>query len=138
MGELHPLVREAFDLPQQPVLVADLALDPLLPLIQRAIHVRPFSEYPPVKEDIALIVDENIPAGVVEELIRQTGGALLTDVQLFDVYRGKGIPAGKKSLAYSLTFQSPSKTLTDKNTAKLRRKIVARLQRELGAELREG
>lgn len=138
MGELHPLVREAFDLPQQPILVADLALDPLLPLIQRAIHVRPFSEYPPVKEDIALIVDENIPAGVVEELIRQTGGALLTDVQLFDVYRGKGIPAGKKSLAYSLTFQSPSKTLTDKNTAKLRRKIVARLQRELGAELREG
>ncbi|NOZ51299.1 MAG: phenylalanine--tRNA ligase subunit beta [Chloroflexi bacterium] len=137
MGELHPRVRQAYELPQQPVMVADIALDPLLPLVTHATHVRTFSEFPPVKEDIALLVDEAIPAGVVEALIRQTGGALLSAVHLFDVYRGKGIPAGKKSLAYSLTFQAPNKTLTDKDTAKLRRKIVGRLQRELGAELRQ-
>ena len=137
MGELHPRVRQAYELPQQPVMIADIALDPLLPLVTHATHVRTFSEFPPVKEDIALLVDEAIPAGAVEALIRQSGGALLIAVQLFDVYRGKGIPAGRKSLAYSLTFQAANKTLTDKDTAKLRRKIVGRLQRELGAELRQ-
>jgi phenylalanyl-tRNA synthetase beta chain len=63
---------------------------------------------------------------------------MLIDVRLFDLYRGKSIPAGKKSLAYSLTFQSPTKTLTDKDTAKFRRMIVGRLSREIGAQLREG
>ncbi|MCO6453130.1 MAG: phenylalanine--tRNA ligase subunit beta [Caldilineales bacterium] len=138
LGELHPRVRQAFELPAQPVAVADIALDPLLLAFQLAVRARDFSEFPPVKEDIALIVDEGVPAGQVDALIRQTGGDALTDVTLFDVYRGKSIPTGKKSLAYSLTFQSPTKTLTDKDTAKLRRKIVGRLEREIGAELREG
>ncbi len=137
LGELHPYVRRAYELPQQPVLIADLALDPLLPLVSEATRLQPFSEYPPVKEDIALLVDDSVPAATVEALIRQTGGALLSDIRLFDVYRGSGIPTGKKSLAYSLTFQAPNKTLTDKDTAKLRRKIVGRLQREIGAELRD-
>jgi phenylalanyl-tRNA synthetase beta chain len=74
---------------------------------------------------------------VVEALIRQTAGANLKDIQLFDVYRGDPIPAGKKSLAFSLTFQSPPKPLTDKDTARLRKKIVGRLSREIGAELRD-
>lgn len=138
MGELHPRVRAAYDLPAQPVVVADLALDPLLPAYQRAARLRPFSDFPPVKEDIALVVDEAIPAAQVEALIRQTAGDMLVDLTLFDLYRGKPIPAGKKSLAFALTFQSPSKTLTDEDTAKLRKKIIGRLEREIGATLRAG
>ncbi len=137
-GELHPRVRQAFDLPQQPVMLADLAVEPLLPSYQQHVHLRPFSDFPAVKEDIALIVDEGVPAGKVEFLVRQTTGPMLIDLLLFDVYRGEPIPAGRKSLAFALTYQSPTKTLTDKDTAKLRRKIVGRLGREIGAELREG
>jgi phenylalanyl-tRNA synthetase beta chain len=136
-GELHPRVRQAYGLPNRPVVVADLASDPLLPYFMQKEQLQAFSEFPPVKEDIALIVDESISAGQVEALIHKTGGQMLIDVQLFDLYRGRSIPAGKKSLAYSLTFQSPTKTLTDKDTAKFRRKIVGRLSREIGAQLRE-
>jgi phenylalanyl-tRNA synthetase beta chain len=138
VGELHPQVRAAFDLPAQPVVVADLALDPLLPFYQRSVRLRPFSDFPPVKEDIALLVDETIPAAQVESLIRQTAGETLVDLVLFDLYRGKPIPPGKKSLAFALTFQSPTKTLTDDDTAKLRKKIIGRLEREIGATLRAG
>jgi phenylalanyl-tRNA synthetase beta chain len=87
-------------------------------------------------EDIALIVDETVPAAEIENLIKQTGGKTVTDVRLFDVYRGDQIGMGKKSLAYSLTYQDPDRTLTDKDAAKLRNKIVKRLGRELGAQLR--
>jgi phenylalanyl-tRNA synthetase beta chain len=83
------------------------------------------------------VVDEDVPAGQVEALIEQTGGELLRDVRLFDLYRGKQLGEGKKSLAYSLTFQADDRTLTDRDANKLRDKIVARLNRELGAKLRE-
>ena len=83
-----------------------------------------------------MIVNEDVPAVEVESLIRQTGGSTITDVRLFDVYRGGQIGADKKSLAYSLTYQDPTRTLTDKDAAKLRNKIVRRLEQELGAQLR--
>jgi phenylalanyl-tRNA synthetase beta chain len=98
-------------------------------------ELQPVPEVPPVLEDIALILDESIPAAQVEALIRQTGGKVVTDVKLFDVYRGEQVGAGKKSLAYSLTYQA-EKTLTDKEAAAIRNKIVRRLENELGAKLR--
>ena len=137
VGEVHPKVREAFDLGDRPVALAGLQIAPLIPYIQTKKKLRAISNFPAVKEDIALVVDEAIPAGKVAALIRQTAGANLKDIRLFDVYRGDPIPPGKKSLAFSLTFQSPVKTLTDKDASKLRRKIVGRLSREIGAELRE-
>ena len=82
-----------------------------------------------------MILDESIPAAQVENLIRQTGGELVTEVRLFDLYRGDQIGAGKKSLAYSLTYQA-DRTLTDKEAAAIRQKIVKRLENELGAKLR--
>ena len=97
---------------------------------------RPVPEFPPVLEDIAVIVDEALPADRVETLIRQTGGKTLADVRLFDVFRGEQIGAGKKSLAYSLTYQSFDKTLTDADAAQVRNKIVKRLEQEFGAKLR--
>ena len=106
MGELHPLVASQYDLPETPLLAADLNLAALLQAVPALFGVVPTPSQPPILEDIALIVDETIPAAEVENLIRQTGGATLTGVRLFDVYRGEQIGAGKKSLAYSLTYQS--------------------------------
>jgi len=81
-------------------------------------------------------VGETTPASEVAGLIAQTGGERLARVQLFDVFRGAQLGAGKKSLAYRLAFQSDEKTLTDKDAAQLRNKIVKRLKRDIDAELR--
>jgi phenylalanyl-tRNA synthetase beta chain len=135
-GELHPVVREKLDLPAQTVLVGEFDLDAILGQVETLYRIEPISRYPAVVQDIALIVDESVAAARVEELIRQTGGALLTRLQLFDVYRGEPLPPGKKSLAYRLTFQAFDRGLSDTDAAKIREKIVGRLRRELGAELR--
>ena len=84
------------------------------------------------------MVEESIAASKVEALIRQTGGALLSGVRLFDVYRGDQIGEGNKSLAYALTYQAPDRTLTDKEAAQLRGKIIKRLEYEIVARLRSG
>ncbi len=136
LGELHPKVRAAFDLPEQPVVVMELDLDALLAGWGTSHEMADISAQPAVYEDVAIIVNEDVAAAQVEALIRQSGGKLLADVRLFDLYRGGQVPAGKKSLAYALTFQAPDRTLTDEDTKKLRGKIVARLERELGASLR--
>jgi phenylalanyl-tRNA synthetase beta chain len=83
-----------------------------------------------------LIVDEGVAASRVESLIRETGGAVLTDVRLFDLFKGDQIGAGKKSLAYRLTYQAEDRTLTDVEAASLREQIVRRAAEVLGAELR--
>ncbi len=136
VGEVHPLVREAFDLPSQRVVVAELDLVPLAEAAMHPTELKPISQFPAVKEDLAVVVDADIPAARVAEEIRKGGGRLLQDVRLFDVYTGKPIPPGKVSLAFSLTYQDFSKTLSDKDVAKARRKIIDRLQKRLGAELR--
>ena len=135
IGELHPRVAEKYDFAGSPVIVADLDLDILRSIAPRY-EVKPVPEFPPVLEDIAVIVDESVPAARVEELIRQTGGKALSSVRLFDVYRGDQIGTGKKSLAYSLAYQAPDKTLTDAEAAAIRNKIVKRLEQEVGAKLR--
>jgi phenylalanyl-tRNA synthetase beta chain len=138
MGELHPLVVEGFDIrTDRPVLAAELDLDVLVGQIPPWHHVEPISSYPAVHEDLALVVDKLLPAAQVEAQIRQAGGFLLKDVALFDIYEGSQISAGKKSLAYHLTFQSPGKTLMDKDVKKQRQRILQQLERQLGAKLRE-
>jgi phenylalanyl-tRNA synthetase beta chain len=133
-GELHPLVKEKFEFGDSPVIVAEFDLEKLRALAP-TYGIQPFSEFPPIYEDIAVILDETVPAATVEALIRQTGGKTVTDVKLFDVYRDEKIGAGKKSLAYSLTYQA-EKTMTDAEAAAIRNKIVKRLEREVGAKLR--
>ncbi len=134
-GELHPLVKDRYDFEDAPVLAAEFDLESLRQAAASGYELAAVPEVPPVLEDIALILDDAIPASKVEALIRQTGGRVLTGVKLFDVYRGEQVGAGKKSLAYSLTYQA-EKTLTDKEAADIRNKIVKRLERELGAKLR--
>ncbi len=133
-GELHPLVKEKYELGDSPVLVAEFDLETLRKLIP-TYGIVPVSEFPPVYEDIAIIVDESVLAQTVEALIKQTGGRSVANVKLFDVYRDEKIGAGKKSLAYNLTYQA-EKTMTDADAAAIRKKIIKRLEHEVGAKLR--
>lgn len=136
-GQVHPLVAQRFEMPADvPLLAAELELSAILAAIPAGLEIQPVPNYPVVLRDIALVLDDAIPAAEVERLIRQTGGRLLARVRLFDVYRGEQLPAGKKSLAYALAFQAPDKTLTDRDANKLRDKIVRRLEGEIGAQLR--
>jgi len=135
-GELHPLVRQAFDLPPQPVCAAEFDLEAILAALQQAHAYRPVSRFPAVHEDIAVVVDEATPAAQVEATIWKAGGELLRDVRLFDLYRGEQIGAGRKSLAYRLAYQANDRTLTDDDAAKVRARIIKTLERELNAALR--
>jgi phenylalanyl-tRNA synthetase beta chain len=140
-GELHPQVRERYDWPAAyagvPILAADMDLDAILALVPSLYEIEPVPEFPPVLEDLALVVDEGLPAERVAELIRKTGGKIIRDVRLFDVYRGEKIGGGRKSLAYSLTYQASDRTLSDKDVAGLRTHILRRLEQDLGAKLRQ-
>jgi phenylalanyl-tRNA synthetase beta chain len=133
-GELHPLVKEKYEFGDAPVIVAEFDLEKLR-VLNPSYGIAPVSEFPPMYEDIAIILDESVAASAVEALIRQTGGKTVTDVRLFDVYRDEKIGAGKKSLAYSLTYQA-EKTMTDAEAAAIRNKIVKRLENTFGAKLR--
>jgi phenylalanyl-tRNA synthetase beta chain len=133
-GELHPLAKEKYAFGESAVIVAEFDLEKLRGL-NPSFGIKPVSEFPPMYEDIAVILDESVAASAVEALIRQTGGKTVTDVRLFDVYRDEKIGAGKKSLAYSLTYQA-EKTLTDAEAAAIRNKIVKRLENTVGAKLR--
>ncbi len=135
-GELHPLALERFDLPDRTVVAGEFDLEVLIPAAPDRHEIQPVPAFPPVLEDLALVVAESVPAATVEALIRATGGATLASVRLFDVYRGEQVGEGKKSLAYSLAYQAPDRTLTDEEVAQIREKIVLRLEQELGAWLR--
>ena len=136
LGEVHPLVRENYDLPEQCVCLLELNLEKLLAASRPVAQVKPVSRMPVVKEDLAIVVDEELPCDRLLAAIREAGGALLADVVLFDVYSGEQVGAGKRSLAFSLTFQAPDKTLTSEETAKQRERIVKRLTQEFGAQIR--
>ena len=135
LGELHPVAHDRYDF-SAPVIIAKLNVEEMLGLVRDRFEVIPVSEFPPVLEDIAVIVDESVPAEKVEALIRQTGGKLMASVRLFDIFRSEQIGQGKKSLAYAMTYQKMDGTLTDKEATQIRTKIIARLEREVGAKLR--
>ncbi len=136
LGELHPLVKERFDLLETPMLAAEIDVETLLNAIPEEIQVEAVKTYPPVYEDLAIVVDERVTAEQVRQVIQGAGGELLEAVRLFDQYRGEQMEAGKKSLAYSLVYQAADRTLTDEEVADVRAKIVGALEKEIGAKLR--
>ncbi len=136
MGEVHPMVREGFDLPEQPFCLSEFDLDALLSQASLVRYLRPIPRLPGVRQDIALIVDEEIAARKVQEGIVKAGGRLLAEAVLFDLYGGEQIPAGKKSLAYALTYRAADRTLTDVEVSRVQERIVQHLKKTLGAELR--
>jgi phenylalanyl-tRNA synthetase beta chain len=135
-GRLHPRLNPHYGLGRRAILVADFDLEALMTATPTRHALRPPSPFPPVRQDIALVVDEALPAATVEAEIRAAGGELLRAVRLFDVFQGGALPAGKKSLAYALTFQADERTLTDKDAARVQEKIVRRCEKALGAALR--
>ena len=136
LGELHPMVKEQNGLEKANVMAAEIDLTILFAAVPDRFELIPVPVYPPVLEDIAVIVDEDVPAVQVLETIQKAGGSLLADIQLFDIFRGAQIGEGKKSLAYNLTYIAPDHTLNDKEAGKIRQKIIRLLDRELGAKLR--
>jgi phenylalanyl-tRNA synthetase beta chain len=136
LGELHPKVATAFGMADRVVLVAELDAEALIKVTPERYPYKPFSTLPAAKRDVAVIVSEDIPAEKVLGELRAAGGELLTEVSLFDVYRGESIPAGTKSLAFALTYQPKEKTLTDKEIDKAHEKIEGRLRHVLKAKIR--
>jgi phenylalanyl-tRNA synthetase beta chain len=136
-GEIHPLVAQAFGLTETPVMMAEFDLDVLLHLAQDNHPVKPLPTTPPVLQDIAIVVLDTVSAADVEMAIVRSGGEMLKDVRLFDVYRGDPIPQGHKSLAYNLVYQADDRTLTDSEVAKVHQKIVKYLEHEVGAKVRK-
>jgi phenylalanyl-tRNA synthetase beta chain len=131
-GELHPRVCAAFGLPARSV-AAEVDLDVL---IEHAVHLRPaptFSTFPAAKEDVALVVEESVPAAAVEAALREGAGALLESIRLFDVYRGEQLGEGRKSLAFALRFRAPDRTLTEEDTTAAREAAVALAAERTGA-----
>jgi len=137
LGELHPRVKGNFSFLEAPVLAADLDLETLFSLRPQEFDAKPLAPYPPVIEDLAMIVDEKMVSAEIEDVIYKTGGFLLKSVDLFDVFQGDQIGAGKKSMAYRLTYQAPNRTLMDKDVGKLRNRIIQKLEKELGAKVRK-
>ncbi|HHM04999.1 MAG TPA: phenylalanine--tRNA ligase subunit beta [Gammaproteobacteria bacterium] len=134
VGRLHPDWVKRLDLTHPPLL---FELDMGLASRSRLPVFRELSRFPSIRRDLALIVGEEVAAAEVLRCVRESAGPLLQDLQLFDVYRGKGIESGKKSLALGLTLQDSSRTLIDEDVDKLTRQIVATLHDRFGAILRE-
>jgi phenylalanyl-tRNA synthetase beta chain len=135
LGEVHPEVQEAFDLPRRAYL-AELDLERLYAGVPGRITYQGFSRYPAVTRDLAIVVGQEIIAQAVQSIIWATGGALVRNVALFDVYTGEPIPAGKKSLAYTVVYQSNERTLTDQEVDALQGRIVEEIAQQLGGSLR--
>jgi phenylalanyl-tRNA synthetase beta chain len=135
-GEMHPLVKERLDVNESALLAADLDLEAMIAHIPERYDYEPVPVYPPVLEDLAIVVDEQLPAARVEETIRKAGGEIVTAMQLFDVYQGEAIGEGKKSLAYAITYQAADRTLTDNEVARVRQQIMQSLKKEINASIR--
>jgi phenylalanyl-tRNA synthetase beta chain len=110
-GELHPKVVERLGLPARSC-AAELELDALLGAAGGIRRAEPVSTFPLAKEDVALVVDDSVPAAAVEAALREGAGDLLESVRLFDVYTGPQVGEGRKSLAFALRLRAPDRTLT--------------------------
>jgi phenylalanyl-tRNA synthetase beta chain len=135
-GQLHPRYADKLGLGARLVLAGEFDLDAMLAALPPRYAYAPVPRFPAALRDVAVIVDENVPAERVAAEIRAAGDDLLRDVRLFDLYRGENIPSGRKSLAYALTYQAEDRTLTDNEVDRAHRKIEDRLRHTLKAVIR--
>jgi phenylalanyl-tRNA synthetase beta chain len=134
-GELHPEVCDRLDLPGGS-LALEIGLAPVFAALPGRAKAEALPRFPSAYIDIAVVVDQLLPAGQVRDLIKRAGAPEVVAVSLFDVYRGEQVPAGKKSLAYGLELSDPQGTLTDERVGTVRDRIVGALAERMGAELR--
>ena len=136
-GELHPAVGEAFDLPTT-VSGFQLRIEPLVAAADETVRFHEVSRFPPLRRDVAFVVDRAVPAASLQTALVQAAGDLLERVLLFDVFEGDPVPEGKKSLAFALDLRAADRTLTDREADEIVRAIADRLGADFGAELRTG
>ena len=135
MGQIHPIVAANYGMDMD-VYAVEVSLTKLFGLLLPEATYVPLPKYPAVTRDLALLCDEAVTVGQAQEVIAMAGGKLLKDVELFDIYRGTGVPEGKKSLAFSLKLRSDDRTLTDADSEGVIAKVLAAVQEKLGATLR--
>ncbi len=131
IGRMHPSIDK------EEVYVFEIDLDKLLDKKVSKMKYKEISKYPNVKKDLALVVDKKVTSQELAVLIKKAGGSSLENIEVFDVYEGKGIEDNKKSIAYSLTFERPDRTLTDEEINELLEKIIDFTNKKIGAELRK-
>ena len=135
MGQIHPLVAGNYGMDCE-VYCAEIRFDKLLALqLPEATYV-PLPKYPAVTRDLAILCREEVTVGEAEAIITQAAGKLLRNIRLFDVYRGTGVPEGKKSLAFSLELRADDRTLTDTDSETVTKNVLDALENQLGAVLR--
>ena len=135
MGQIHPLVAANYGMDCE-VYCAEIRFDKLLALqLPEATYV-PLPKYPAVTRDLAILCREEVTVGEAEAVITQAAGKLLRNIRLFDVYRGTGVPEGKKSLAFSLELRADDRTLTDTDSETVTKNVLEALENQLGAVLR--
>ena len=135
VGEIHPSVSENYEVEQR-CYIAELNLDILYKYADLNNKYKALPKFPAVTRDIALIVDDEVLVQDIEDVIVKQGGNILESAKLFDVYKGKQIAEGKKSIAYAILYRRPDKTLTDEEVNKVHERILRTLEHKLGAELR--
>jgi len=136
-GQLKPEVARDFDI-KQTVLSAVLDFSSLLELMQLEKKYTPLPKFPAAPRDLAVVVDESIKVGDILKEIKKVGTKLLEDVEIFDLYRGKQIGEGKKSIAFSLIYRSEERSLKSKEIEKIQKLIVGHLNKCFNADIREG
>ena len=136
MGQMSPGLAKKYDL-RDAVFLAELNLDQLLARRNPAKPFKPLPQFPAIRRDVAMLVPEATTHEVVLQVVKQAKPANLEAVELFDVFRGKHVPEGQKSLAYAFTYRSPEKTLTDAEVNMAQAKVVEALKMQLKATVRE-
>ncbi|MDP4143907.1 MAG: phenylalanine--tRNA ligase subunit beta [Bacillota bacterium] len=135
VGEIHPDVNDNYGMDER-CYIAEINLDILFANANLERKYKALPKFPAVDRDIALLVKDEVLVQQIEDIIRKQGGSILEDVKLFDVYKGKQIPDGMKSVAYSILYRAEDRTLTDKEVTKVHDKILRALEFQLGAQLR--
>jgi phenylalanyl-tRNA synthetase beta chain len=135
LGELHPDVCDRFDAPEGTV-AFEISFAPVLARLPGRVSVEELPRFPAVYIDVAVIVDDKVPAARVQEVVRRAGTSDVVSIRLFDLYAGEQVSGGRKSLAFALELRHSERTLTDEEAAAVRARIVDALRAELGAELR--
>ena len=136
MGEVHPDVADKYGIGTK-CYCCELAFDQVIKHADTMRLYKPLPKYPAISRDIALLVKEDVYVAEIESIIREVGGKLLESVMLFDVYRGKQVQEGKKSVAFNLTYRASDKTLTDEEVVKNHSKVLDALKEKLDAVLRK-
>lgn len=137
MGEIHPDVAENYGMDGMRIYCCEMMFDSIIRHADTEIVFSPLPKYPSTSRDIALLVEEDMEVGKIEAVIKANGGSILESVKLFDVYRGKQVEEGKKSVAFTLTYRDKDKTLTDEDVAEVHNKVLEALKEKLNAVLRE-